>query len=290
MAIISISGKIGSGKDLTGQIIQYLTNPFDRDLQTKFDINDDYSVANRWQIKKFADKLKDITCLILGFNREQLEDREFKEKELGEEWAAFEAHYQFKIKNFKFRDSKLFLTKEKAQELIENLEYKDETTIIKRILTPRLFMQLLGTEAGREILHPNIWVNSLMNEYKGLENKFITGNYWKKCVNCKKEFTAHKFQNQCEECNNKDNPKYPNWIITDLRFPNEYDAVKEKGGITIRVNRPRKGFTNEKLLAELHPSETALDNHQFDYVIDNSGSIEELIKKVREILTQEKII
>ena len=41
---------------------------------------------------------------------------------------------------------------------------------------------------------------------------------------------------------------------------------------------------------EPHPSETALDNHPFDYTIDNNGTIEELIEKVREILIKEKLI
>jgi DNA-directed RNA polymerase subunit L len=39
-----------------------------------------------------------------------------------------------------------------------------------------------------------------------------------------------------------------------------------------------------------HPSETALDNANFDYVINNNGTIEELVEKVRDILVKEKII
>jgi len=35
---------------------------------------------------------------------------------------------------------------------------------------------------------------------------------------------------------------------------------------------------------------TALDNHNFDYVIDNNSSVSDLIVKVREILTQNQII
>jgi len=35
---------------------------------------------------------------------------------------------------------------------------------------------------------------------------------------------------------------------------------------------------------------TALDNATFDYIIDNNGTIEELIIKVKEILIKEKII
>lgn len=76
--------------------------------------------------------------------------------------------------------------------------------------------------------------------------------------------------------------QYPNWIITDMRFPNELKAVKNKNGITIRVNRVN-------LIENNHPSETSLDSATFDYVIDNNGTIEELIQKVRIILQREKL-
>ena len=33
------------------------------------------------------------------------------------------------------------------------------------------------------------------------------------------------------------NINYPNWLITDVRFPNEVDAIKERQGIIIRINR-----------------------------------------------------
>ena len=40
----------------------------------------------------------------------------------------------------------------------------------------------------------------------------------------------------------------------------------------------------------LHPSETSLDKAEFDYEIINDGSMEELVKKVREILVLEELI
>ena len=83
MGIIGVSGRIQSGKDTVGKIIQYLTN---KSNAYRFDLKVDYSYKSDWQIKKFADKLKDIVCILLNCTREQLEDREFKEKELGEEW------------------------------------------------------------------------------------------------------------------------------------------------------------------------------------------------------------
>ena len=130
-------------------------------------------------------------------------------------------------------------------------------------------LQLLGTKCGRNIIHPNIWVNSLMNEYKLIRDtkvsEFLKAEGLPETMNGGKEY-------------------YPNWIITDMRFLNEMEAVKKKDGITIRVNR------NLEESKDQHESETELDNAEFDYVINNDGTIEELIEKVREILTKEKLI
>ena len=80
--IVSVSGKIGSGKDTVGEIIRYLsTNPSGNQHHSKtitFEAFREFSYSSQakrceWQIKKFADKLKDIVCIILGCTREQLE-------------------------------------------------------------------------------------------------------------------------------------------------------------------------------------------------------------------------
>ena len=77
---------------------------------------------------------------------------------------------------------------------------------------------------------------------------------------------------------------YPSWCITDVRFPNEVKAIKEKDGIIIRINRESAYNSN-------HSSEIALDNYEdFDYTIDNNNCIDCLIEKVKEILKHEKII
>lgn len=80
---------------------------------------------------------------------------------------------------------------------------------------------------------------------------------------------------------------YPNWIITDMRFPNELEAVKQRNGIIIKVVRPTE---KNKTTARLHPSETSLDNVKFDYEIINDGEVVDLIEKVKTILITEKII
>ena len=88
------------------------------------------------------------------------------------------------------------------------------------------------------------------------------------------------FSKNTREKVSKDYPlEYPNWIITDVRFPNEAKAVKDRGGILIRINRP--GFEN----TGDHLSEIALDDYKnFDTIIINDGTIEDLSKKIKEFL------
>jgi hypothetical protein len=122
-------------------------------------------------------------------------------------------------------------------------------------MTVRDFLQRLGTDALRQGLHPNTWVNALMMEYKEV------------CFVGKDSEGADLFS-------------YPNWIITDCRFPNEATAIKNAGGIIVRVNRPGVNAVNA------HPSEVALSHWQFDYTIENNEGIVELKHKVRDILKQ----
>jgi hypothetical protein len=126
-------------------------------------------------------------------------------------------------------------------------------------MTYRQFLQELGTEAMREGLHTNVWVNALFADYKESPQN-VLGN------------EGYKLEDV-----------YPNWIITDMRFPNELEAVVEKGGITIRVVRPGTSTGT-------HPSEIALDGHTMHYDIINDGTIEDLVEKVREILIERNII
>jgi hypothetical protein len=91
---------------------------------------------------------------------------------------------------------------------------------------------------------------------------------------------------------------YPNWIITDMRFPNEMEAVVKRNGITIRVVRAcsecgktgHHKMSCSKQYTKEHSSETALDDAKFDYEIINDAGIPELIEKVRKILIKEKLI
>ena len=247
--IIALSGRMGSGKDTVGKIIQYLLchNVGDVSIEDVLSCNEHdwwLEEQSNSEIKKFAGKLKAIGSILSGVPVEKFEDQEFKKLNMGSDWD---------------------------HELVG-----EDWVDLKPVLVPmtyREFLQKLGTEAMRDGLHTNVWVNALFADY----------------IPHKKE---GGFQRSVKDTNGipydfEYEVEYPNWIITDMRFPNELESVVERQGITIRVTRP---VEKSKTTARLHPSETALDKAIFDYEIVNSGSIENLVDMVREILTRESIL
>lgn len=68
---------------------------------------------------------------------------------------------------------------------------------------------------------------------------------------------------------------FTNFIIADVRYPNEVNAIKEREGLLVRIDRNGAGAGN-------HDSETALDIYtDWDYYIENNGSLEELFEAMR---------
>jgi hypothetical protein len=132
-------------------------------------------------------------------------------------------------------------------------------------LTPRWILQYWGTDVCRNHFHDSIWIASV--EHKLLSSK-------------------------------------DNIVITDSRFVNELDAVKRAGGITLRVTRGpnpewyehaiavNKGPTNigwaiskEALnKMNIHPSEYSSVGLNYDHIIDNNGTIDELRSKIESII------
>lgn len=317
MGLIGISGHIGSGKDLVGKIIQYLLEPEVTEDDYKnctgaemLAVLDDEPIStNTWKIKKFADKLKDCVCLIVGCSRADLEKASFKNMEIdgfGGVWLVYTDKYQDTPYSPEW-----FESEEAAEKFIseQNCVYFHQIT--PATLTYRRLLQQLGTDTGRAI-HPDIWVNALMSEYTGTQFNFHPGYYGNTCSICGSRFMADKRQPVCEPCCDK--VIFPNWIITDMRFPNELKAVKDREGITIRVNRTfdirvqHSGNPDDYTIVKFdptnpahvdlmhgeyaikHASETALDDATFDYTVENNGTIKELIEKVREILIKEKLL
>ena len=234
--IIGISGKKQSGKNTVALIWQYLydyynnncTHPITEEDFKEY-VKNNHHLKSVWIQKSFAHKIKQIICILLGCTMEQLEDPIFKETPLGEEWWCWKIVLEGGYGTHLYPYS---LPKPKN---IQGLN------LVK--MTPRMLMQMIGTEFGRDMVHPNLWVNSLMNEYKRQK-----------------------------------------WLITDVRFFNEAKAIKDRGGILIRVNRDSDS-------KDSHVSENELITYKdWDYVIDNNYSLSELILRVKQIMFKEGII
>ena len=120
---------------------------------------------------------------------------------------------------------------------------------------PRELLQSIGTDIIRDKLHDvDFHVNSVIQDINILSNYFDV------------------------------------FVISDLRFENELINVKYKFNkemISIRVNRKNhiSELTKDQLL---HKSETALDDYnEWDYVINNDGTLENLSNQIKNKLLKD---
>lgn len=128
--------------------------------------------------------------------------------------------------------------------------------------SPRLALQLLGTEAGRNVFHQDLWVASLLNR------------------------SAHRTGST---------------VITDVRFKNEVAAVQKQGGIIVRVQRgpvPEWYDTAWKVNTEglsptemigVHQSEWDWVGSPINHTIYNDGTLSDLRDAVRYLVTNQSI-
>lgn len=87
--------------------------------------------------------------------------------------------------------------------------------------TPRHAMQTLGTEWGRDLIAPDLWIRAF----------------------------------------NAALPATGNVVVDDCRFPNEAAAVTAAGGILVRIERPGAGTTGYQHSSETHALPAAVTLH-----------------------------
>ena len=126
-----------------------------------------------------------------------------------------------------------------SREDLENQKFKEKKLWYFNNLSPRELLQKIGTGLFRDQLYENIWVDALFNDYKPITDIKVSNSYSDK-----------RLQEEAKLL-------YPSWLVTDLRFKNEFNKVKEFNGITIRINRDNCVKMN-------HISETDLDDMEFD--------------------------
>jgi hypothetical protein len=146
-------------------------------------------------------------------------------------------------------------------------EQKDEWWSERLVMniTPRWVLQYWGTEVCRNGFHQDIWVASLENKLRKATD---------------------------------------NIVITDCRFLNELNAIKNAGGITLRVERGEQpewyedaialnkgpshigwAIAKEQLMKlNIHASEYSSVGLQYDHVVQNNGTIDELHSRIKSII------
>ena len=120
-------------------------------------------------------------------------------------------------------------------------------------ITPRSALQFVGTDLFRDQMHKlipgidlNIWLENMSVRLKDYYN---TSHIEKRFV-----------------------------VVSDVRFQNEVDLIKDKGGYVIKLERPSLLKGNE--CNDTHRSESEMDNIQnYDEIIVNDGTKRDLYKK-----------
>lgn len=77
---------------------------------------------------------------------------------------------------------------------------------------------------------------------------------------------------------------FHNFVISDVRFPNEANKLKEVGdGFVLRVDRSAGGTE----VGSEHSSETAMSDYKhFDFIIDNNGTFEDYFSSIEKVLRE----
>lgn len=111
--------------------------------------------------------------------------------------------------------------------------------------SPRQMLQSLGTEWGREMIHPEIWIRITMERA-----------------------TPHLAVGRSV-------------VVTDVRFDNEAQAIIDAGGEVWKVARP--GWRCLDAGTSGHQSEAGVSEHLIARTIDNSGSLDDLRRQLSAV-------
>ena len=121
-------------------------------------------------------------------------------------------------------------------------------------VTPRWVLQYFGTEVMRHGMHDAIWVDSCMARYDGKPT-----------------------------------------VIADTRFENEIKIIREMGGSILLVKRGQDPdwFTDyvegNVVPKNVHLSEYAWAKSEYDHLITNDGTLEDLHSKIDDLIVRDKI-
>lgn len=138
-------------------------------------------------------------------------------------------------------------------------------------ITGREFLQYYGTESHRDVFGSNFWVDALLPETT----------------------EGHRFVEEVQGAASQASMiPLPAWwlnfrvglsvadvcVITDCRFDNEAERIRDLGGEIWRIERDGSGAGSAG--ADNHPSEQMLPGELVNLIIDNDGSLSDLSETV----------
>jgi hypothetical protein len=134
-------------------------------------------------------------------------------------------------------------------------------------LTPRYALQTLGTEWGRDC-YSNVWIEYGIRAAK----RVLEGDAYSERAGAMRH------------CSRMKDPA--SVVFSDLRFWNEVVAVREAGGMMVRITRP--GFSGAVGISG-HASEAeqkSIPDSAFDALLDNSGTFDHLYKQIDALVSK----
>lgn len=236
--IIGVSGKMNAGKDTVAKMIMALTG----------------GSKSTWVNKKYAYKLKEHVANLIGCDVKDLEDREFKDKELPSEWSLWGVATKTGAVISRYSD------KEEARTALikrmrTNHKERFETVVKELKMTPRELLQHIGQKTRS--IHPEIWVNALFSTYSDDDSWVVT------------------------------DVRYPNELAKIKELGGFTIRVNRKQ--VREVVNALDDIKQVEVVGSSHESETALDSATFDYIIDNSEGLGKLSKDVTQILKERNL-
>lgn len=217
-------------------------------------------ISNGFKRISFAGPLKDKVAKDFNMTREEQDDQSLKEQPLFDYPVIPKDGFALNLVKFmyrEFRDAKgripLDLHIDASGAVMGVMNYPNQ---INR----------------QEELAQLYWTRRAMQILEGSGKRTVDSNYWvKQAIDKMDEQVQYSEDHSTSE---------PCFVITDLRYKSELAPLRAAYGkdlLTVRVNR----FDSTE---STDPSERDLDDQKFDIVIENKGSLEEFLDKVKQLL------
>lgn len=149
-------------------------------------------------------------------------------------------------------------------------------------MTYRQMAQKVGKESSRDVFGDDIWMRHVELKWRGIisPRDELTSH----CAYCKHSVNFHTIDapmdvGGCIKCNCSEyvpGTPYGGMILADVRYANEIEWIKQRGGdvyFVVRDNAPKSSDTG-------HVVDAGLPLNLADIVIYNNGTIEELYEQI----------